>query len=178
MRPSINEELITQITNEIARGNTLRTAALLAGISETTAYQWRTRGRSALTAKGTHCPVCGATGNEPCNTKAGTPRKDKRPHKGRPPRNDDTLYAKYAEEVDKAIAQAEAFHVEVLRKAARNGSINASMFYLTRHPSTRDNWREHKQEVELTHVTSESLNQTLDKLLGETNDTTTANTQP
>lgn len=145
-RPSkLDPTRLETIVKAVAGGNFYETALSLAGVSRTQGYAWQQKGRDEIAAR----------------------------EAGREPDPDLDAYVEFAEAVTAARAQAEARNLNLIQKAAVEGTWQAAAWYLERTQPARYG----RSRVEVTGanggpvehtVTVEDLESKIAGLLAET----------
>ena len=80
--------------------------------------------------------------------------------RGREEQGQDTKYSAFLAAFEKAQAESESFHVGVIRRAATDGTWQASAWALERSPATRERWKRPTETKEIkvsTDINSSEL---------------------
>jgi hypothetical protein len=158
-RLDLTPDLITTICRWVEAGNSRRTAAVLAGSTESAVMQWVTQGRAILSGD-PNCRTCGATPDEPCRTKDG--RTYRRGHPGRPHRDTQgDLCARLVQDLETAEERCIGTLVATWKLAARDDWRAAEKFLARKRPNE---WGE-RHQVNVT-ITDEDLDDKIASILG------------
>jgi transposase len=117
-RSKISPEIIEDISNWLKLGYYQEDAATMAGISESTYYEWIKRGEKVREEMDTKMLTAGENTNDSLAVVEEVEIVD--------------LYLEFSEAVKKARAEAEGAHIRNIRRASDNGVWQASAWWLER----------------------------------------------